>query len=151
MITFDEIRKEVALRHNVLIGKDDPILVTVTINELVLSHYLKLAADSYSQANAELSTAIQHQTEEAKKTAGTIITAASDYVASEIKKVTATAVTDAAVQIKHQVGVAQTVAHDALNASREIQAAKNAALISAVVAGGGALLAIFALIILLVK
>ena len=28
MLDFDDIRKEVAIRHNVLLGKDDPILVT---------------------------------------------------------------------------------------------------------------------------
>ena len=30
-----------AKRHNVLITEDDPILVTVTLNELVLAEYLE--------------------------------------------------------------------------------------------------------------
>ena len=42
MIDFDELRKTVAIKHNVLLGPDDPILVTVTLHDLVLGRYVEV-------------------------------------------------------------------------------------------------------------
>lgn len=45
MIDFDEIRKTVAIRHGVLLESNDPVLVTVTLNELVLSRYVEILTE----------------------------------------------------------------------------------------------------------
>ena len=74
MIDFDEIRKQVAIKHNVLIGKDDPILVTVTVSDMVLGRYLELVSDQYDEANRALTVSLQQQVEQSKETAGKVIT-----------------------------------------------------------------------------
>ena len=45
MIDFEEIRKAVAIEHNNLLGKDDPILMSVTVHELVLQRYVDILVD----------------------------------------------------------------------------------------------------------
>lgn len=67
MIDFEEIRKQIAIKHNVLLDKDDPILVTITINEIVLSRYLDLVTERYSDASRDLTIALLHQQEESKE------------------------------------------------------------------------------------
>ncbi|MGC3480185.1 conjugal transfer protein TraM [Pseudomonas aeruginosa] len=111
MIDIDEIRKQVAIKHNVLIGKDDPILVTVTINEMVLSRYLDLASERYSDANREITVALQQQQEQAKEVAGRVITDAAAYVSKQVRdavgEAVKAAVNDAGGQLRQQIADAQ--------------------------------------------
>lgn len=155
MIDIDEIRKQVAIKHNVLLGKDDPILVTVTINEMVLSRYLDLASENYSEASQELTIALQQQQEQAKAVAGRVITEAADYVAKQACKAVADAVgvalVDAGNQLKQQISDAQAAGRDAVNSSRDAQTAKSGAMMAALLAGVAAIVAVAALVVVLVK
>lgn len=151
MIDFDEIRQKVAIKHNVLLGSDDPILVTVTINEIVLQRYLDLAALQYETANRELTIAVQQQVEQSKATAGRVITDAADYVASEVRRAVGQIAQDVAAQLRQQLGEAQAIAREAVDNGRTTQAAKNGAFLAAAVAGAAALIALAAVVIILVK
>lgn len=148
MIEFDEIRQKVAIKHNVLLGLDDPILVTVTINEIVLQRYLGLAALQYETANRELTIAVQQQVEQSKATAGRVITDAADYVAAEVRRAVGQSTQDVAAQLRQQLGAAQSIAREAIDSGRTAQAAKNGAFLAAAVAGAAALIALAAVVIL---
>ena len=91
MLDFDKIRQEVAVKHNVLLSKDDPILASVTINELVLEQLLKLASSQNAEVSRQLTITLQQQVEQAKETAGRLITEATDYVAKEIERAVSSA------------------------------------------------------------
>lgn len=41
MVDFDEIRKEVAIKHGFVLDENDPVLVTVTLNKLMLRDYIE--------------------------------------------------------------------------------------------------------------
>ncbi|GLR55198.1 conjugal transfer protein TraM [Shinella yambaruensis] len=144
-LDFDEIRKEVSLRHGVLLGRDDPILVTVTINEMVLSRYLELAAKQYDEANRSLTITLQQQVEQSKQTAGKVITDAGDYIAQQVKHSTTIALQEALTTIRQHTTEAQSVARQALTAGDDAHTAKSGAVIAACIAGVAALLSIAAL------
>ncbi|EDI1797332.1 conjugal transfer protein TraM [Salmonella enterica subsp. enterica serovar Newport] len=151
MLDFDDIRKEVAIRHNVLLGKDDPILVTVTVNELVLGRYLDLISDQYDEANRALTLTLQQQVEQSKETAGKIITDAANYVSDQTRQAVAEAVKDAGKELRQQVAEVKTASREAVASGRDAQVAKNSAMVAAVLAGVAALIAVAALVVVLVK
>ncbi|EAQ9154352.1 conjugal transfer protein TraM [Pseudomonas aeruginosa] len=151
MLDFDDIRKEVAIRHNVLLGKDDPILVTVTVNELVLGRYLDLISDQYDEANRTLTLTLQQQVEQSKETAGKIITDAANYVSDQTRQAVAEAVKEAGKELRQQVAEVKTASREAVASGRDAQMAKNSAMVAAVLAGVAALIAVVALVVVLVK
>ncbi|EGJ4291074.1 conjugal transfer protein TraM [Salmonella enterica] len=151
MLDFDDIRKEVAIRHNVLLGKDDPILVTVTVNELVLGRYLDLISDQYDEANRTLTLTLQQQVEQSKETAGKIITDAANYVSDQTRQAVAEAVKEAAKELRQQVAEVKTASREAVASGRDAQVAKNSATVAAVLAGVAALIAVAALVVVLLK
>ncbi|EBS0352138.1 conjugal transfer protein TraM [Salmonella enterica subsp. enterica serovar Infantis] len=151
MLDFDDIRKEVAIRHNVLLGKDDPILVTVTVNELVLGRYLDLISDQYDEANRTLTLTLQQQVEQSKETAGKIITDAANYVSDQTRQAVAEAVKEAGKELRQQVAEVKTASREAVASGRDAQVAKNSATVAAVLAGVAALIAVAALVVVLVK
>ncbi|WP_182333658.1 conjugal transfer protein TraM [Stenotrophomonas acidaminiphila] len=151
MIPFDELRKEVAIRHNVLLGPDDPILVTVTLNELVLADFLEKARNDYTAANRELTVSLQQQVEQAKDTAGKIVTDSANYVREQVRQAMVSAFAEAGLQIRQQVADAQLAGRDAVTSGRDAQVAKNGAYLAAALAGVAALVAVAALVVVLVK
>ncbi|ELU7788565.1 conjugal transfer protein TraM [Salmonella enterica] len=151
MLDFDDIRKEVAIRHNVLLGEDDPILVTVTVNELVLGRYLDLISDQYDEANRTLTLTLQQQVEQSKETAGKIITDAANYVSDQTRQAVAEAVKEAGKELRQQVAEVKTASREAVASGRDAQVAKNSATVAAVLAGVAALIAVAALVVVLVK
>lgn len=146
MIDFDEIRKEVAIRHNVLIGKDDPVLVTVTLNELILKQYLNLVEKRCATANRELTISQQQHIDQSKQTAGKIITEASNYVSEQVNKSIEATLKQATAELKKEIETTIILQKRALVSVLEMNSAKKAARISAIIAGASALLSIGALI-----
>ena len=104
-LDFDEIRKEVAIQHSVLLGKDDPILVTVTINELVLAHYAKQMTALQDEASRALTVSLQQQVEQSKETAGKVITEAANYVSDKMRQTLDAALADAGNEIRRHISL----------------------------------------------
>lgn len=151
MIDFDEIRKEVAIRHNILLGKDDPILATVTVNELVLTRYLDLISERYDDANRTLTVTLQQHVDQSKETAGKIITDAANYVSDQLRQTTAEVIQEAGREMRRQAADAQAASREALQGSRDAQVAKTSAVLAAGLAGLAAVVAVAALVIVLVR
>ncbi|MCD2514651.1 hypothetical protein [Comamonas endophytica] len=146
MIDFDEIRKELAIRHNVLLGKDDPILVTVTLNELVLKQYLDLVESQYAETSKELTVILQQHVEQSKQTAGKIITEASNYVSEQVHKSMESTLQQVTTELKKDIQSAMNLQRRSLASAVEAQSFRKAAYISAITAGVSALIAVGAVI-----
>ena len=143
-IDMDEIRKLVAIKHNVLLGKDDPILVTVTLNELVLDHYLELAGKRGEEAERLFAVALAQHMEQAKGTAGKVITDAADYVSVQVRQAVNAALLDAANQLRQQVTEAQAATRQVAASAESSRTAKTVTIIAAVAAGLCAVVAVAA-------
>ena len=123
MIDFEEIRKAVAIEHNNLLGKDDPILMSVTVHELVLQRYVDILVDRNMELLKTLEAAQQKGIADAKQTAGRVITDASNYVSEQVHTAVSSAMKEALAQIKKELG----------RARQETQIAKKTAVIAAAV------------------
>ncbi len=51
---YDEIIKEIAIRHGIAVGRDDPIMVLKTINEILLKDSMTAQAEILSSFKSEL-------------------------------------------------------------------------------------------------
>jgi hypothetical protein len=88
MVDVDEVRKTVAIKHEFLIGEDDPLAIMVTMTDTLL----KQCVDSIIEQNKEdneahqkaIINALQLGNAEAKQTAGRVITEAGDYVSEQV-------------------------------------------------------------------
>jgi membrane protease subunit (stomatin/prohibitin family) len=76
---------EVAQKHGLLLSRDDPVLVSVTLNEQILSQALGQLRGSLEQAKQEIGELSAKQTEAAKTIAEQLITAAAGYIADEVR------------------------------------------------------------------
>ncbi len=84
MIDMDEIRKAVAIKHDVLLGNDDPLLMNVTINELLLQQCLS-DMNSQQEANVKaLINSIQKSHEETKRLAKKVVDEGTEYACDQI-------------------------------------------------------------------
>ncbi len=75
---------EVAKRHNMLLGPDDPIFIHVTLNELVVGQLLQRAQEAIADSLAQVALVPGQARDAAQATAEQIITGAAGYVAKEI-------------------------------------------------------------------
>ncbi len=84
-IATERLIGEVAKRHDLLLSRDDPVLVTVTLNELILAEALKQLRASLDAASESIAGSAARHIEASKLVAEQLITAAADYVANEVR------------------------------------------------------------------
>jgi hypothetical protein len=82
---MEQLIGEVARKHGLLLSRDDPVLVSVTLNEQILSHALGQLRGSLDTAKQEIGELSANQTEAAKTIAEQLITAAAGYIADEVR------------------------------------------------------------------
>jgi hypothetical protein len=71
---IEQLIGEVAQKHGLLLSRDDPVLVSVTLNEQILSHALGRLQGSLDTAKQEIGELSAKQTEAAKIIAEQLIT-----------------------------------------------------------------------------
>lgn len=120
-LDFEEIRKQVAIQHNVLLGKDDPILVTVTVNDMVLSRHLDLLSERCDEAQRLLTVTMQQQVEYSKDIAGRLITEAADYVVTQVREAVDVEFAEAIREIQQQLAETRGLTQIAAVAVQETQ------------------------------
>lgn len=76
-LSTKELVEEVAKRHGIVLDDKDPILVTLTLNELIIENYVKAVEGSISKINAR-------QIEIAKLVGEEIVTKGALYLRNEI-------------------------------------------------------------------
>jgi len=84
MLDINEIARETALRSGTLLGKDDPILISVSINEKIISHYTSLLLKEQLDQQKLLSSAIERNHEMAKQASSQTITKVGQYVHDQV-------------------------------------------------------------------
>jgi uncharacterized membrane protein len=89
---------DVAKRHNVLLRPDDPILVSITLNELLLARLVQEMKASLIAAQNEIAAGTAQQVAAAKLWSERLVTAGAEYINAEVRRATAQAV--------EQIGVA---------------------------------------------
>jgi len=141
-LDLNELRKIVAIKHNVLLSPDDPILVTLTLNELVLGHYLELVNQHSEDAERLLAAAIAEQLAAARASAGAIITDAADYVDTQVRQSVHAAILEANRQVQQHLADAQATSREIAQTGDAAKSAKTIAVLSAVSAGFCAITAI---------
>jgi|GEM_PF-2993046 len=103
MIDFKEIRKSVAIGHNTLLEPDDPILMSVTVHEEVLQHYVVLLVEQNEALLKKLEEAQQKGIADAKLTAGRVITEGGNYVSEQVNTAVTAALDEGMAQIKREL------------------------------------------------
>ena len=94
-LEIERLIGEVAKRHGVLIGRDDPVFMTITLNEIVLKRALQEMRAAVTAAQDEMAAGMAQQTAAAKTIGETIITAAAKHVETQLRS----AANDAAQEI----------------------------------------------------
>lgn len=79
-IDKDILIQEVAKRHHVLLNEDDPILVTVTLNEIILKHYLDQTDNKLSEVEQSFYEMQREALSNARATSEKIITSGATYL-----------------------------------------------------------------------
>lgn len=80
----DRIIAEVARTHGVCLGRDDAILIAATINRLTLDEALATIRQAVRESQDQIAAGTAQQIEQAKLTAGKIITDAAVYSAERL-------------------------------------------------------------------
>lgn len=123
---------EVAKRHNVRLGPDDPILITVTLNELILAEYIEHVNVLIERAENQASVGAAQQVEAAKELASKLVTGAGVYVSDQLKAAGQVVQTQLLDMIGREIEKAREAAVDAASARRS---AMRAAIAAVAVAG----------------
>lgn len=149
MLDFDEIRKEVAVKHNLLLTEDDPILVSVTLNDLVLRRYIDVLTAQNEGHLVALNAALEKNIEQSKEIGGKIITNAADFVSSQVRESVQAAANDVAATIRQELAEAKAQNSDAEKRLATASTSKGSAVIAACVAGFCAVVALGSMIVVL--
>lgn len=124
-----ELIGEVAKRHNVLLGPNDPILVTLTLNELILSGYVDRIEQGLFRSLDHLSGAQAQHIDAAREIASGIITRAADYGADQIHQ----AVDDLVTSLRAGLAADVQAAREAADRAEQARTASTYALIGVAV------------------
>jgi hypothetical protein len=124
---------EVAKRHNVLLGPDDPILVTLTLNELILAGYLERVQTLLEAAQDQTSAGTAQHLAAAREIAARLVTEAGGYVAGQLTEAGAGVQARLLEAVGRELEAAREAARVAAQARR---VAVNAALVAVGVACG---------------
>lgn len=85
-LSVQELIGEVAKRHGLLLGPNDPILVTLTLNELIVAGFVDTVTAAIGDTLDQLSGAQAQHIEAAREIASGIVTRAADYGADQVKR-----------------------------------------------------------------
>lgn len=116
-----ELIGEVAKRHGVLLGPTDPVLVTVTLNELVVGRLIEHVAARMEAASNDFSAAAVQQRQAAAASASALITEAAQYMAEQAHQVGDELADRIAERIARETKAARADAQSAVAAARRIK------------------------------
>jgi hypothetical protein len=85
-IDHQAIMDAVLKEHKVVLDKDDPIMVTVTINRLILQRYITEVEKILEKSNEKQTLIMKQQLDQSKKAAQEIITKATDYASQQARQ-----------------------------------------------------------------
>lgn len=105
-VDIDYIRLEVARRHGVMVGKDDPIVTFVTVNELVLEGLLAQTREASDELERRGAALMAQEVATVKATAERMIGGAASFFTQEVRKAADGAATSVSDSIERRVAQA---------------------------------------------
>jgi hypothetical protein len=111
-----------------MLGKDDPIFISVHLNELVLAEVLANMKSIATESRNESIAAVSHQVDVAKAAAAKLITQTAQYVAAEVHR-----------QVKAALDESSAIAEKSIRLSRRAGALAICGAAVSLVVGGAAL------------
>jgi hypothetical protein len=127
-VDIETLRAAVVKKHNVMLGKDDPIFISVHLNELVLAEVLANMKSIATESRNESIAAVSHQVDVAKAAAAKLITQTAQYVAAEVHR-----------QVKAALDESSAIAEKSIRLSRRAGAMAICGAAVSLVVGGAAL------------
>ena len=121
MIDFTEIRKRVAMENEIIIPENDPALLVVKMNALVMGKYVEILNEqNEAQQQAFINAVRKNMADgvaESKKIAGRIVTDGAEYVSEQANMAITSALEDGLEAIRKELGQAR----------KEVESARKAA------------------------
>lgn len=125
---IEAIRAEVARTHKVILGDNDPILMTATLNRLILEHYLSRMESAVSQGLDEFTATVSIANDESKAAAERLVTGAGQYASKAIKTAADSVVEQVSKQLagelQQYVGVMKATLQQAQVETNQLRTAK---------------------------
>jgi hypothetical protein len=106
---------EVGKRHGILLDSNDPVLVTVTLNQVILAECLRQVSAAAEQGERRAIAASERQLALAKHAAGELVSRTGTYVADQVRAAAAEAGSDIEQRVS---SAAASVRSDATAAAR---------------------------------
>lgn len=117
MSEFDAIREKVAVTNNVLLSKNDPALVSVTINDVILKHhvdilntriadYQRFTDEQNQKYLKEMLNALQKSHADAKVVASRIINDAAGFIGDQASNAISSAMSEGRDQFRKDLRIA---------------------------------------------
>jgi hypothetical protein len=132
-IEVEALQMEVAKRHGTMLSKDDPIFMTVTLNELVLDSFLQRSLANSEELERRGAALMAQEVATVKGTAEKMILGAASFFVQEVRKAADGAENSVSNAIERRV--AQAIA-----AAERAEAAKRPVYLAAALAGAAAFL-----------
>lgn len=85
VLDTEKLRAELAAKHQVVLSANDPIFITLALNEMVLAHHVKRIEELNAAARAEAAADLTRQLETAKTAAADIVTRSAQYIADQVR------------------------------------------------------------------
>ena len=117
-LDIERLISDVAKRHNLLLRPDDPLFITVTLNELLLARALERIETAVIASQDQIAAGTVHQIATAKVLGERIITAAAGHVAGQLRE----AAGEAADRLGTAVGAEMRAAREAAKAASAARA-----------------------------
>jgi hypothetical protein len=76
---------EVAKRHNVLVDPDDPILIVMTLNEILFTDYVQKMQAAVERENKSAALTTHQTIENAKRLASQLVSGGASYVSEHVR------------------------------------------------------------------
>jgi hypothetical protein len=131
-IEVEALQMEVAKRHGTMLSKDDPIFMTVTLNELVLDSFLQRSLANSEELERRGAALMAQEVATVKGTAEKMILGAASFFVQEVRKAADGAENSVSNAIERRV--AQAIA------AERAEAAKRPVYLAAALAGAAAFL-----------
>ena len=84
MLPKDKIIADIAAKHKLRLDEDDPILVTLSLNEVILEHATSQIEDLLTKNQADIQTAQKKHINALQAHSETLVNKASDYLSETL-------------------------------------------------------------------
>ena len=134
-LDLERLIGKVAEQHDVLLRLDDPILVAVTLNDMLLARALARIGSEVTAAQDQIAAGTAQNVAASKTIAERLINSAADYVAGQVRAATADGAEQLRAAIASDFRHARETAKTAQDASRSACWAAAIAIAAAAIVG----------------